>query len=165
MRFHAIVLSTVLLATSALAPGSHAAVGSDSTDLYTIEISLTASEPVRSVQLTIDYQAVPGDFVGKGGEVACKPNPALDALFAAYRCDPKATTGCTTPGQLNAAMVLPKAVEGTTSLMTCTFESAGQRPGASEFAIELVESATMAGEAAVAVPAAVRIADVRATAN
>jgi hypothetical protein len=165
VRSHIIILSTVLAAISALAPRSYAASIGASGDLYTVEISLTASEPVRSVQLAIDYQAVAGDFVGKGGEVACKPNPDLRALFAAYRCDPQATSGCTTPGQLNAAMVLPKAVEGTTSLMTCTFESAGQKPGVGEFAIDLVESATTAGESAVAVPAVVRIDDVRAAAN
>jgi|GEM_PF-2007080 len=160
VRTYILFVSLLLAATVARIPSSYAGPTLDSADRYSVEIAVTATDSLQSVQLTIDYRAVPGAFVGAGSDVACTPNPDLRALAAFYRCDPTASSGCMTEGQLNAAMVLPEAVSGTLSLFTCTFESAGQTPTAEGFVVHLGESARMSNGRAIPVTATARITSV-----
>lgn len=133
---------------------------------YSVDFRMTTNDPVTHVQVEIDSAAVPGAFHGPRTDVACAANPGLNALAAFYRCDPSASSGCTNPNQLNAAMVLPAAITGDVTLFTCTFDSNGQVPVGRDFAVRLVDAGRLVN--GVSIPAAqprVSNATVRASAE
>lgn len=116
----ALVLSFLLLSTTSWA-----------TTPYAIDLKVTNSQSYNSIDLRITYSAANGGFAGSGSTVSCTTNASLNAS-ASYN-DQESIS------RLNTAIMRDAVMAGPAVLFTCTFDSNGGAPSASNFVISVYD--------------------------
>ena len=100
---------------------------------YEVTVSMGGHELVGAIQLAISYASAPGGFVGSGEHVECTTAPGLGVL-ASFN-DKESSK------KLLAGFVSTAGFRGPTALVTCSFESGGTVPRASDFVITITDVA------------------------
>lgn len=101
------------------------------TTAYSIDFKVTNSNTYGAINVKINYAGANGGFAGSGSTVSCTPNASLNASTAFMDLD--------SSSQLSAGMIQLNGIAGPAVLFTCTFDSNGGAPSASNFLITIYD--------------------------